>query len=619
MTNLTIAKFAPTVTSNNRSITEKFSEAISVIDFSADKTGVLSSTAAFKAAIAYIKSMGGGTLLVPYGTYKLDVSSDTDALLIDFSGFHLYCDPGTKLQFNYYPVSLINFVGVNGGSVTNANIYFTGTRPASATGLSASHFGFNGTGKISPPDFASFISILGSSNVVIENVSWQGLTTSNLKEAGIQVCGGNALGPNYGTGGTNAIPTSDAVFSTDNKLLNIFSNDVAFGVTSLMQDRLTINNYTSDRYYSVGFVGAGHMLYVTGCTKNSRITNLIDESTQLIPLASTTFAGASTIQVRSLQNSVVSNVVSKRVEGLGGVLNQTQDCVFSNWHWSADRTPQESALANTSIVTVVQSDLVSTQTRNLYSNIHVEDQNNSVLLRSANCPIFGSGGASFDSSKMTNNVWRGVNITFYPDVAFGKSVITQFGQNEQWEIILNNFGTAETKSLLQLNGSAAGLLYNNSIDLTINTLVNQTSFNAIFTNSNGKNIIRIKANGLYTNASSTAGGTGDNVDKIIFDDRMYQESSVGGVGISRTPDLMQNSHTYYTLVGNLIINAPLKPYKGARLRFTLIQDATGGRVITWDPVFKKAADGAGAAGQTGYIEYVCDGSNWNAVNSLVYH
>ncbi|MGQ0594113.1 MAG: DUF2793 domain-containing protein [Gammaproteobacteria bacterium] len=46
------------------------------------------------------------------------------------------------------------------------------------------------------------------------------------------------------------------------------------------------------------------------------------------------------------------------------------------------------------------------------------------------------------------------------------------------------------------------------------------------------------------------------------------------------------------LTGNLAINAPTNPRTGALLVFTFAQDATGGRTISWNATFKKAADGA---------------------------
>jgi hypothetical protein len=71
------------------------------------------------------------------------------------------------------------------------------------------------------------------------------------------------------------------------------------------------------------------------------------------------------------------------------------------------------------------------------------------------------------------------------------------------------------------------------------------------------------------------------------------------------------------LTGNLTINAPTNPRTGGMLVFSFAQDATGGRTITWNSVFKKAADGAGAANQKGATSFVYDGANWVQVGGAL--
>lgn len=65
-----------------------------------------------------------------------------------------------------------------------------------------------------------------------------------------------------------------------------------------------------------------------------------------------------------------------------------------------------------------------------------------------------------------------------------------------------------------------------------------------------------------------------------------------------------------TLTGNLTINAPTNPRSGGMLVFCFTQDATGGRTITWNAAFKKAADTAGTANQKGATSFVYDEANW---------
>ena len=62
--------------------------------------------------------------------------------------------------------------------------------------------------------------------------------------------------------------------------------------------------------------------------------------------------------------------------------------------------------------------------------------------------------------------------------------------------------------------------------------------------------------------------------------------------------------------GNLTISAPSNPRTGGMLVFAFTQDVTGGRTITWNAAFKKAADGAGTANQKGATSFVYDGTNW---------
>lgn len=72
-----------------------------------------------------------------------------------------------------------------------------------------------------------------------------------------------------------------------------------------------------------------------------------------------------------------------------------------------------------------------------------------------------------------------------------------------------------------------------------------------------------------------------------------------------------------TLTGNTTIAAPLYPLKGQRLTFVFTQDGTGGRTITWNAVFKKAADGAGTANKKGATTFEYDGTNWMQVSGAL--
>jgi hypothetical protein len=87
---------------------------------------------------------------------------------------------------------------------------------------------------------------------------------------------------------------------------------------------------------------------------------------------------------------------------------------------------------------------------------------------------------------------------------------------------------------------------------------------------------------------------------------------------SITPDAALGERVIVgVLTGNLTINAPTKPHPAGMLVFCFTQDATGGRTITWNALFKKAADGAGAANQKGATSFIYDGDSWMQVGGAL--
>lgn len=93
--------------------------------------------------------------------------------------------------------------------------------------------------------------------------------------------------------------------------------------------------------------------------------------------------------------------------------------------------------------------------------------------------------------------------------------------------------------------------------------------------------------------------------------RTESVAAAPGAGSSITPNAGAAAQYVVTMpAGNITINSPSNSYPGARLTFVFIQDATGGRTITWNAAFKKTSDGAGTANQRGSISFVFDGSNW---------
>lgn len=65
-----------------------------------------------------------------------------------------------------------------------------------------------------------------------------------------------------------------------------------------------------------------------------------------------------------------------------------------------------------------------------------------------------------------------------------------------------------------------------------------------------------------------------------------------------------------TLTGNITIAAPLNPSIGKVITFNYVSDATAGRTITYDPVFKRTAVPASTAGGKANHTFTYDGTHW---------
>lgn len=84
-----------------------------------------------------------------------------------------------------------------------------------------------------------------------------------------------------------------------------------------------------------------------------------------------------------------------------------------------------------------------------------------------------------------------------------------------------------------------------------------------------------------------------------------------------TPSIVAGSvKSMNALTGNLQVNAPTNRESWDELEFHFTQDATGGRIITWDPVFK---DNYSDTGNTAYkrlvIAYKFDGFDWRMTSN----
>ena len=84
---------------------------------------------------------------------------------------------------------------------------------------------------------------------------------------------------------------------------------------------------------------------------------------------------------------------------------------------------------------------------------------------------------------------------------------------------------------------------------------------------------------------------------------------------SITPDPYLGSTAFITLTGNLTMNAPANAHAGCLLSFVVTQDATGGRTVAWNAIFKVPSwNPDTTANAINTVQFVYDGSAWQQVS-----
>lgn len=391
-------------------------------------------------AIAAAKQNGGGTIVLPSGFIFIAIASESDIILIDFDNLTITSPGIAKIEWQYYGLPLFAFLGSNNCTIENMNFTWSGIRKGSPA--TASFLGYESNGILSPPDICTHIFVGGSNNTTLRNLSWQGKSHDYNLEVGITLYNGNKSGP------------SRTAKCVGNVIQNISSSDVYFGLAIYGQENASITNFTSDHYKVTGLVGAGHAIYVTGHCNNITIDTVSDLGTR-IPEVDTKGYTATTIQLRSVTNSVVSNITSHRTDGILSILNGCSDNVIKNIHWSSDRTADEDRLKNGNAVTIAQADDNSEISRNRFIDWILIDKINLHLGRSSNVGIIGTSGAKFSPAKSMLNTYYNISISFSPGGDYSKSVFHTFGSRNRYTVSVTNLGKFN-KEIFHLQDNSSG-------------------------------------------------------------------------------------------------------------------------------------------------------------------
>ena len=85
-------------------------------------------------------------------------------------------------------------------------------------------------------------------------------------------------------------------------------------------------------------------------------------------------------------------------------------------------------------------------------------------------------------------------------------------------------------------------------------------------------------------------------------------------GSSHAPDVGLGKIFILTATGNFTVNAQTNALDGDEITIIIIQDATGGRTVTWNSVFKQEwSDTGNTANLRSAIRFIFDGTDWNQI------
>jgi hypothetical protein len=393
---------------------------------------------AIRAALADAAAAGGGTILLDDIDYFVLVRDENDLLLIESRNINLRAERGATIRWDHYGCPLIAILGADNCLLENLTFEWAGTRgrpPGKAMVR-----GYDGSGIISPPDICAHVLVGGSNNVTIRNVAWRGQTHNNNLEAGLVFYNGSRNGPDRSSRNVN------------NRVLNIKSADVYFGITMFGQSKFAINEVNSREYMIAGHVGAGHVIYVTGICDQGTISNVHDEG---IPLESPGTNGltAVSVQTRSINRCTIKNITSRRADGVFSILNDSSDNEISNIRWAADRTAFERGLGNGCAITIAQGNTSASISRNTFRDWHLADLPNPALGRSANVGIIGVSGAIYSARRAVENHFLNIQISYAPGPEHSKNPFQSYGTRCDYQAKITNIGIADKECFRLLSGS----------------------------------------------------------------------------------------------------------------------------------------------------------------------
>lgn len=384
----------------------------------ADRTGGTSCVSAFQSAMVVLAGAKTRHLVIPSGTYLFTVTGDSDTIQIP-SNCLIECEPGVIFKWGYWGSPL--FANINNSNVrwVGNGAQFLWTGMFGSTSGSSDKFSY---GRAIPAyEWCAHIVGMGCNNVVIEDMSCAGETTSNNQNCFFSYRG-----------------AADGGLSTGNKLLRINADDVCQGAAWSEQDDFDLD-VVGGRYSSASndLYGPGHVVYVTAgsaASKNGRI-RIHDKSTSRSGAYQN---GGHSLSVKKAQN-INAEVSSVRPEG---ALNY-QD--VSNTRFDVDyRTSDTTADGNGPIFVV--DPLVGNDAVDIKAKITFE--------ASRNIAAINMGGVAASSSNP--NCTLDADIIFTCNGSESTPAISWVSDKGIGTVRYENKGTGAARSIITADKGSSG-------------------------------------------------------------------------------------------------------------------------------------------------------------------
>lgn len=243
--------------------------------------------------------------------------------------------------------------------------------------------------------------------------------------------------------------------------------------------------------------------------------------------------------------------------------------------------------------------------------------------------VFEMGQGAGNCSIITTPLSSGQGVAYVGNWSGdqGANAVTQLNAGNGWLIAGNYFGGAAATTAISVPNNAVGVSITGneyqtfSVGVLIGTSVTRLLYAGNIANSVTTEISGTPGAGSATLSSSSNLYGGLTQNGTLQLTGAEQRSTRGPAFVTPfTPDATVAERTEMTLTGAITVNAPTNGANGQRLEFWWLQDATGGRVVTYNAVYKTG--GAVAFSTTlstmtvDIFECARDGTTWRLVSRI---